>query len=183
MLAEIARSRPNEKRFCADAIGEWEWGNGQTVVFTSPKSIYEESEIPERFGSRYISIFHPNGTNCVIGVEDGGNTAWRFRADTGRIEQVAILFQRKEQDPDFYFLKGFTLGDGMALIYEGGVLYFNDNGSFRWRQDHPKLDWLFQGFTEHGIQYKDFWDKIWIYDPKNGARRIIQAGCGNTKGE
>ena len=169
----IIKVRPTKKRLLIDELGEWDWSDGRTVIFTAGSSAYDESGIPLRFASDYLSIFYPECSNCVIGIEEWGNIVWRFRTVPEHVEISATLFNRGCTEPGFYFLEAFTLGDGMALIYEGGVLYFNEDGSLRWRQDHVKLDWLFQGITENGVRYKDFFGNEWIYNTNNGDRRLV----------
>jgi hypothetical protein len=169
----IKRVRPTEKRILIDTLGEWDWSDGRTVIFTDGSSIYEESVIPKGFGSNYISIFYPERSNCLIGIEDRGNLVWRFRTVSEHVEISATLFNRENTEAGFHFLKAFTLDDGVALIYEGGVLYFNDDGSLRWRRDHKKLDLLFENLTEGGVRYKDLFGNEWVYNTNNGDRRKI----------
>lgn len=171
MMVEVKKLRPKFKSAGVVGVGTWDWsGDNQTVTFTSDLVGFMEHRIPEDFGGRRLTIFHPTGTNCLIGVEDGGEIAWRFNPQSGRIEVIAPLFYRVMRDRGLTFARAVAIETAMALVYEGGILLFNEDGSLRWRQDHLKLDWEFQTLTDVGVVYQDAQGTRWIYGIKDGSR-------------
>jgi hypothetical protein len=118
-------------------------------------------------------VFHPHQSQCVIGVYDNGKIAWGFRANTGKIAALTDLFGRDRNDLGFFYTKAFGIDRNLALIYEGGVLFFDEEGAVKWRQDHFRPDWQCVGATGAGLEYHDSDGSRWIYRFEDGARSEV----------
>jgi hypothetical protein len=173
MKTKVDRVRPNFKDrrgVILAELGEWDWSDGEEIIFTSDKLGFVSFRAPQGFGGAVLTLLHAEGFSYAIGIYDGGHTVWRFQSTDGRIEAVASLTGRDRVEDGFQFVKGFANGRGMLVVYETGLLFFDPVGSLRWRQDDLKLDFKFMELLDSGVLYQDAKGRQWVYSLVDGSR-------------
>jgi hypothetical protein len=179
MTIKVDHYRPNVqglRRIALAPLGEWDWSDGETVNFTSDRLGFIWYPIPPGFGRGPLSLLYPEGFDYAVGVFDGGETAWRFLSSDGRIQAVGSLAGRDEVEDGFQFFKGFANKEGMAIVYETGLLFLDRAGGLRWRQTGLKLDWTFRELLDTGVLYEDGRGRQWVYSIDNGSREEAKTG-------
>ncbi len=166
-----------EKQLSLDGSAEWNWSDDEYVTFTSDALGFTRFRIPNNFAKDYLTAFHVRSWRFAIGVERGRQEIWEFSLDRGRISEVACLRGRDQLDFGFQFVKAVANRQGMALIYERGVLFFDPSGNLVWRQDDLKLDHYFQGLDEEGVIYASGRGEKWRFSIENGHRSQFENKC------
>lgn len=159
-----------KKRLSLAENAEWDWSDGEYITFCSDALGFTRFRIPDNFAKDYLTVFQAANWRFAIGVERGRPEVWQFSIDTGQISVVARLKGRDSLDAGFQFVKASVNQQGMALIYETGVLFFSPIGNLVWRQDGLKLDHYFQELNDSGVIYATERGDKWIFSLEDGSR-------------
>lgn len=169
-IEHVRTNFKNEKRAALGVLGEWDWSDGEVIRFTSDGLGFKCYGLPNGFGVGPPSISYVPGFSYGLGVGGVPRVVWRFDGETGAVSIVAVLESHELIDKGLQCSQFVANKNGMALIYESGLIFFDSGGKILWQKSGLGLDWHLYRVDDSRLVFTNLAGERRIYSLDQGLK-------------